>query len=740
MNNILQYLRRAVISSNQLEMTDGELLDRFLTHRDDAAFATLVHRHGSMVWGVCRRVLAYEPDAEDAFQATFLVLIRKAASVRPREAVANWLYGVAHRIALNTRANLVRRRTRETQVTPMPEPAAREQELWRDLLPILDQELSSLPHKYRTAIVLCDLEGRTRKAVAKQLGIPEGTVSGRLTRGRAMLAKRLSRHGLGISGGALATMISQNVSSASVPMTAVSLTIKAARLLAAGGGAVTGVVSARVAAMTEGMIKTMLLKKLKLTVAMLLIGSGGIGLTAWAFQALAGEPRAPVQASRDTPRGRAESVQPSNANVHGKMGRLEGRFTAAESGKPVAGAKIRVLIQGLTGQGQVADAQSDADGRYVLELPFGDCQIWGVSTPAGYYMQDPRTYGSIATSSSERRVVRDFVLHAGSPWRVELDGATAPPGKPIHFSAWPHPERESWAPAEILNTTSDARGKAVLTLPLAGGRYRFTCGFPVFPNPYEIPPVNLEIDKDFDPRQVRGAPETVNDRKAVRLRDAVGRAALVEGAKVVVEAGQVVLRFEARPIPAANAIILRGAAVDEDGKAMAGAKFIAAFASGGAASMSQLEALTDAQGKFELRDVRPQESLFAPESYITMIAVKSGFAGARSKELNLLEIKQAGSGDFDTVVLKPGHTLRGKVVDENGRPLHGAVVTNNTDYFVYAHLRCRTDAEGRFIMPDLPFGSHKISAQYGERYGQEELFLGTKSKEYVITVRHAPTR
>jgi RNA polymerase sigma factor (sigma-70 family) len=155
-------------------MTDGELLECFLSGWDDRAFAALVRRHAAMVWGVCRRVLICHQDAEDAFQSTFLVLVRKAASVTPRHMIANWLYGVAHQTALNARASAARRRARERQVTEMPEPAGPEQKLWLDLQPILDQELSRLPARYRSAIVLCDLEGKTRKDAAAQFGVPQG--------------------------------------------------------------------------------------------------------------------------------------------------------------------------------------------------------------------------------------------------------------------------------------------------------------------------------------------------------------------------------------------------------------------------------------------------------------------------------------------------------------------------------------------------------------------------------------
>src|SRR5437867_233685 len=155
-------------------LTDGQLLADYLGRRDESALAVLVRRHGPMVWGVCRRILRHHHDAEDAFQATFLVLVRKAASVLPRGLLANWLYGVARQTALKARATVATREGRERQMTTMPEPAGREQDLWCDLQPLLDEELSRLPDKYRAVLVLCDLEGKTRKEAARQLRVPEG--------------------------------------------------------------------------------------------------------------------------------------------------------------------------------------------------------------------------------------------------------------------------------------------------------------------------------------------------------------------------------------------------------------------------------------------------------------------------------------------------------------------------------------------------------------------------------------
>jgi len=265
-NQVIQHLRR-VFLRDEGGLTDGQLLGRFIADRDEAAFATLVKRHGGLVWGVCRRLLN-QHDAEDAFQATFLVLCRKAASIRRREMLASWLYGVAHKTALRAQRTAARRRAREKQVVDMPEPAVVEQDLWHDLQPLLDQELSRLPDKYRLVILLCDMEGKPRKKVARQLGVPEGTVASRLARARTMLAKRLVRHGLAVSGGALAAVLTEKAVSAGVPPSVVSSTIKAASLFVAGHAAA-GVVSAKAAALTEGVLKAMLLNKLKVATGVL---------------------------------------------------------------------------------------------------------------------------------------------------------------------------------------------------------------------------------------------------------------------------------------------------------------------------------------------------------------------------------------------------------------------------------------------------------------------------------------
>jgi RNA polymerase sigma factor (sigma-70 family) len=290
-NAVIRHVRRVAFLHERAGMTDGQLLDRFLTQRDEAAFEALMRRHGPMVLSVCRRVLADPHDAEDAFQATFLVLVRKAASLKQRELVGNWLYGAAYRAALEAKA--ARRRSRERQVHPMPEPIAATAEIGEDLRPLLDRELSRLPDKYRVPVVLCDLEGRTRREVARQLGVPVGTLSGRLTTARRRLAERLTRHGVVLSSTGLVAVLWESTASARVPAPLAASTLKAVTAVAAGQAALAGIVSANVAALTEGVMRTMLLTNLKsMTTAFLAATLIGGGVTLLAYHAVGAEQKA----------------------------------------------------------------------------------------------------------------------------------------------------------------------------------------------------------------------------------------------------------------------------------------------------------------------------------------------------------------------------------------------------------------------------------------------------------------
>ena len=274
------FARMRIDTSPEVGCTDGELIGAFVESQSPAAFEELVCRHGPMVLGVCLRVLRHRQDAEDAFQAAFLVLARKAGSVSPRNAVGNWLHGVALQTAIRARAMTMKRLRREAPVPSVPETGVRAVQ-WDDMAAVLDEELGHLPDHYRAVILLCDVEGRTRADAARHLGCPEGSVSSRLSRARALLARRLTRRGLALPTGGLALLVGSNATTASVPAALVKSTVEAAGSLGAGTAA-GGEISPAVTTLTEGVLKAMFVTKLKtFTLVMLVIGlcglSGAIG-------------------------------------------------------------------------------------------------------------------------------------------------------------------------------------------------------------------------------------------------------------------------------------------------------------------------------------------------------------------------------------------------------------------------------------------------------------------------------
>src|SRR6478735_6974339 len=211
-------LRKVFDRVREADGGDGELLTRYRTDRDQDAFGSLVRRHGPMVLGVCRRVLRDPHAADDAFQATFLVLARKADAVRPPDRLAPWLYGVAYRTAIKARGRAFRRQQVEQDyATESRNCSSAASDETADLLPIIDEQLNALPEKYRAPLVLCAMQGLNKAEAAERLGLPEGTVSSRLARAREMLRDRLSRRGIVVPAVAFATLFTADALQAAVP-------------------------------------------------------------------------------------------------------------------------------------------------------------------------------------------------------------------------------------------------------------------------------------------------------------------------------------------------------------------------------------------------------------------------------------------------------------------------------------------------------------------------------------------
>jgi RNA polymerase sigma factor (sigma-70 family) len=330
------------------------LLSAFVARRDERAFAELVRRNGAMVLGVCRRVTGNPHDADDAFQATFLVLARKAHKIRPPEQLGAWLYGVAYRTALKARTVASRRREGERRVAVMNSlndlstPAADDDPRWADLRPVLDEELSRLPDRYRAAIVACDLEGKSRQDAAAGLAINEGTLSSRLSRGREMLAARLTRRGVALSAGAVAALVTTNAATTAPAAALVTNTATAAVSLVTGGTVAAGAVSAKAAVLSEGVLRAMFVSKAKI-VASLVLGAALTGTGVAVVTQIALADKTPKPARPDAAGGKfakADYVQPDVAGVVTEVS-ADAKSVTIRTGKgnktePPASAKIEV--------------------------------------------------------------------------------------------------------------------------------------------------------------------------------------------------------------------------------------------------------------------------------------------------------------------------------------------------------------------------------------------------------------
>ena len=267
------------MTGTTLPPTDRELVRAFVAARDEGAFAEIVRRHGPMVLAVCRRVLADAPEADDAFQAVFLVLARRAGAVGRPDRLGGWLHGVAVRCARRARSAAAGRRAKEHPMSDVAAPAAADP-LWADARPVLDEEIGRLPEKLRAALVLCELEGLGRAEAADRLGVPEGTLSSRLARAKEALRSRLTRRGLAPTLVGVGLILSQAGAAAAVPPALFDAAVGLAGVPAAGAGGV----SAAAAGLAQKELTAMFVKKLVLAAAVGVgvLGAAGLGWYGWA--------------------------------------------------------------------------------------------------------------------------------------------------------------------------------------------------------------------------------------------------------------------------------------------------------------------------------------------------------------------------------------------------------------------------------------------------------------------------
>ena len=298
-----RHLGRLFSSGTVTGLTEGQLLDRFATSRDESAFEALVERHGPMVLGVCRQLLRDPNDVDDAFQATFLVLVRKAGTLRQKELLGNWLYGVAYRVALRARSLEAGRTCQgawHVDVNNLGDNSGSEHSetvcdsvVRSEQFPLIHEEVNRLPQKYRSPVLLCYFEGLTHDEAAVKLGWPVGTVKGRLARARDLLRGRLSRRGVTVASAALAAHLGSVSLRACVPTSLTHSTLEAALAVASGSSAAlsaSSAVSLSVASLTQGVIKAMVISQFKPIVVSTVVVTGLLtaGASVAAFQARAG--------------------------------------------------------------------------------------------------------------------------------------------------------------------------------------------------------------------------------------------------------------------------------------------------------------------------------------------------------------------------------------------------------------------------------------------------------------------
>jgi RNA polymerase sigma factor (sigma-70 family) len=351
LGTLLRHLHR--LADPGCPRSDRHLLDDFAARGDESAFAALVARHGSMVLRVCRRVLGHEQDAEDAFQAAFLVLARHSKSIRKREALAQWLHGVAFRTAMMVKRSAARRRKHEARMADAPQrgPAPPS---WNDVQTVLDEEIQKLPESLRAVFVLCVLEDKSARIAAAQLGIQEGTARSRLTRARKLLQRRLTRRGIELTALLAAVSVANSAAPASVPAVLADATTRFGLLVAARSPAA-GAIPTRVAALAAGVTRAMFFSKAKIALAALLV-SGLLAACGFAVASGSDEKQQAVSAKQQA----AEKPQAAEKD---RTVEVSGRIVDPD-GQPVRGAKLVFIYPSSEEDAQKVWATSAADGRF----------------------------------------------------------------------------------------------------------------------------------------------------------------------------------------------------------------------------------------------------------------------------------------------------------------------------------------------------------------------------------------
>ncbi len=757
LGTVVQHIHRLVGREPFGELSDAELLRRFLDRRDQGAFEALVWRHAALVLGVCRRLLRHEHDAEDAFQATFLVLVRKGGRIRAGDSVAGWLHRVAWRVARKLQARLGRQARRETSREAEAVAPAANDLLGRDVRPVLDEEVDRLPEKYRRAVVLCYLEGKSNRQAAEELGCPASTLAARLTWARERLRGRLTRRGVTLSAAGVAGLLEAQASAAPPTAPVVASVVRATAAWAVEGvslGPAAALADAAVREIARGQARAAALWLAALVV--LAAGAGRLIHTPGSARATPPEPEAPAARAADE-KDKAEAKE--GPSLLGSV--------VDPSGQPVANANVWLTGGTYTYNEPprlLASVRADAAGRFRLAYP-----------RRGVF---DRMAEVLARDAQGRVGWREYIRpeQADKPFTIKLvevadragrvvDGAGRPvagarltpqwlTGKPEGASSGPSLELPDDLRKEYAATTADDGTFTLRGLPAGGTTVHALLSAAGFGAPHvswdDPAPVTIRLQKAG---ALRGALSGTTDKKALagvrlqlnnaaepRVTDA-GAARLSYGAAVTPEAdgtfrladvppGKYLLTpiveptvpfyadkpsvFEVKPgatadvtVPLLAARKITGRVVDEvSGAGVRGAKVQVARIDERNALTEAREAVTDADGRFTAYARPGQVSAYvwqAPENYLPSSLARE-----------LPRIDSAKESVYPDIKLTPAAQVRGVVVDAAGKPVAGAGVN-----FLMPDLQGKSDVvsdrEGQFVLDKIdPTDNVAIRARAGD--------------------------
>ncbi len=663
MANERVYLKRIDRLFQQGTMTgldEGQFLERFVAEHEESALEALVERHGPMVLGVCRRWLANPQDADDAFQATFLILIRKARGLRDHHRLGPWLHGVAYRVAVRARSDATRRRTLEQlaarvesdEAALAPDQLASNAELGA----VIDEEIACLPAPHRAAIVLCDLEGRGHHEAARLLGWSEGALRGRLARARAKLRDRLVRRGVVPSLLPAGALLPRDEIATSVPATLVEATIRAATATSLAGRAAptaATAISASVAALVQGVIRTMTIAKISAVAAAVVFAAVGLlvlgGLVQAGLIAVKDNPPQPVAAKASSPQPQAAAVQ-----VKAGVRTLDFHVVSRSDKQPIPGVTVNFSCW-VDQSPRETKHTTDDQGHCTIELPRG----------ASSFTASCGKDGFVPT----QQVWRDQEIREGVPatYTQELE-----PGLPI--GGFVHDEEGK--PVEGVEVTvairQGKRDEPDVDVPAPGNGSTYAAL------------AHLTVKTDAQGRW-RCSILPANADHGSRLLF------LVRHHDYVSDAGGYARRLSLKTARAmTGALVIKsgvhvaGQVNDGTGRVVAGATVILAYSPN---SDDLLRTTTDAAGRFTFPHADKRTGL----GRWSVSVEAAGFAPAWKMvvpkgEIPLLEFS-----------LSPGKPFRGQVVDNKGRPVAGAQVRPRWQECYFLDWKAMTDADGRFV-------------------------------------------